>query len=187
MTENVVTTTLHCANHPDRETMLRCNKCNKPICYECAVLTEVGYRCRECVREQQSVYYNAGPLDPMIAMVIAGALGAVFGALAYAFLGILGFLGIIAAIFIGPAVGGVIAEAVRRGVSRRRSRNLKYFAAAACIIGFLVGGMFLFGGAAILSGHLFAMLGRLLPALFFRLDVVIVAVLSASTILARLW
>ena len=50
---------MHCANHPDRETMLRCNKCDKPICYECAVLTPVGYRCKECVREQQNVYYNA--------------------------------------------------------------------------------------------------------------------------------
>ncbi len=36
-----------CANHPNRETMLRCNRCEKPICIHCAVLTEVGYRCKE--------------------------------------------------------------------------------------------------------------------------------------------
>ena len=35
---------LTCANHPDRETLLRCNKCGKPICISCAVRTPVGYR-----------------------------------------------------------------------------------------------------------------------------------------------
>ncbi len=39
-----------CANHPERETGLRCNRCGKPICSQCAVQTPVGYRCRECVR-----------------------------------------------------------------------------------------------------------------------------------------
>ena len=32
----------HCKNHPDRETLLRCNKCGEPICTQCAVLTDVG-------------------------------------------------------------------------------------------------------------------------------------------------
>ena len=60
MPDNAVPTRT-CANHPNRETMLRCNKCEKPICLQCAVLTEVGYRCKECVRGQQALYFNAGP------------------------------------------------------------------------------------------------------------------------------
>ncbi|HYN88142.1 MAG TPA: tetratricopeptide repeat protein, partial [Ardenticatenaceae bacterium] len=40
---------LHCSVHPDRETMLRCNRCGRPMCPECAVRTPVGLRCRECV------------------------------------------------------------------------------------------------------------------------------------------
>src|SRR3972149_4976134 len=51
---------LTCANHPTRETSLRCKRCNKPICASCAVLTPVGYRCRECVREQQAIFDTAG-------------------------------------------------------------------------------------------------------------------------------
>ena len=43
----------YCEVHPDRETSLRCNKCGRLMCTECAVLTPVGYRCRECVRGQQ--------------------------------------------------------------------------------------------------------------------------------------
>ncbi len=178
-------TALRCANHPDRETMLRCNRCDKPICYECAIRTPVGYRCRDCVRQQQSIYYNENTLDPLIAGAIGLALGVVVGLLAYAFLGILGLFGIIGAIFIGPAIGGLIAEAVRRGVGRRRGRYLKTIAAGSCVVGILLGGVLLFGGSAVLAGGPMGLF-RLLPALLFRIDVVIVGVLAASTIFARL-
>ena len=62
---------MYCANHPETETLLRCNKCNKPICLKCAVQTPVGYRCRECVRGQQDVYYNATSTDNLIAFGVA--------------------------------------------------------------------------------------------------------------------
>src|SRR5688572_1664775 len=35
--------TLYCVNHPDTETLLRWNRCERPICLRCAVLTDVGY------------------------------------------------------------------------------------------------------------------------------------------------
>ncbi|MGC9334733.1 MAG: B-box zinc finger protein, partial [Anaerolineae bacterium] len=54
---------LYCANHPNVETLLRCNRCGKPICTRCAVSTPVGYRCRECVGQQQSSFYPGGTLD----------------------------------------------------------------------------------------------------------------------------
>lgn len=186
MTEHVAVATLYCANHPDRETMLRCNKCDKPICYQCAVRTPVGYRCRECVRQQQTVYYNDERFDPLIAAVIALALGAVCGGLAYAFLRVLGWFSLIGAIFLGPVVGGLIAEAVRRGVGRRRGRYLKVIAAVACVLGILLGGILLFAGAGIFSGDILGLVSVLVPALLFRLDVIILAVLAASTIFARL-
>ncbi len=97
--------TLHCANHPDRETMLRCNRCDKPICFDCAVLTEVGYRCRECVRAQRAGYYNAAPTDAIIGALIAIGLGALFGLLAYLLLGLLGFFRLIAALPGGAICG----------------------------------------------------------------------------------
>ena len=113
MSENNLIT-LRCANHPDRETMLRCNRCDKPICYQCAVRTPVGQRCKECVRTQQNVYYNGGQFDLVIAGGIAVVLGGLLGAAGYAFLGIVGFYSLILAFFVGPAAGGVVAEAIRR-------------------------------------------------------------------------
>ena len=65
---------MYCANHPETETYLRCNKCEKPICLKCAVLTEVGYRCKECIREQQNVFYNAMTYDNWIAFGVAALM-----------------------------------------------------------------------------------------------------------------
>ena len=47
---------MYCANHPTVETTLRCNRCEKPICAKCAVLTPTGYRCKECIKEQQKIF-----------------------------------------------------------------------------------------------------------------------------------
>ena len=63
-----------CAVHPDRETGLRCNRCGRLMCAECAVLTPVGYRCRECVRQQEDKFFNATQSDYVIITAICAAL-----------------------------------------------------------------------------------------------------------------
>ena len=62
---------VYCTVHPDRETALRCNKCGRPMCVQCAVKTPVGYRCRECVRGQQDVFFTASNRDYVIAGVVS--------------------------------------------------------------------------------------------------------------------
>ena len=100
--------TLFCANHPDRETLLRCNRCEKPICTQCAVLTPTGYRCRECVRGQQKSFETALPIDYVIAPLAAAGL---------AFIGswLVRFTGFFT-IFLAPFAGMIIAEAVKAAV-----------------------------------------------------------------------
>ncbi len=171
----MVETTLRCANHPDRETMLRCNRCDKPICMECAVRTPVGYRCKECVNQQQAVFFNDRPADPFIAAIVADALGFGLGLLLYLFLGIFGLFSFIVAFFVGPAAGGLVAEAVRRAVGRRRGRYQKYIAAGGWAVGLLE------------AWGLLVIVGVLPPTALFRLDVLLTAVLAASAIMARLW
>jgi membrane associated rhomboid family serine protease len=42
-----------CYRHADRETYIRCSRCDRSICPECMVSAAVGFHCPECVREAQ--------------------------------------------------------------------------------------------------------------------------------------
>jgi hypothetical protein len=118
-----------CANHPDRETSLRCNKCGKLICSQCAVRTPVGYRCKECVAGQQKIFETAKQWDYPVAVVVS----AVGVAVAVGVLNFIGFWGLLVA----PIAGGGLAEVVRWTVRRRRSRRLPMVAAIAGAAGVL--------------------------------------------------
>jgi hypothetical protein len=169
--------TLHCAFHPDRETTLRCNRCEKPICTRCAVLTPVGYRCKECVRGQQAVFETVKTVD----FVVAAIVSAVGAGVAVTLLNMVGFWGFIAA----PFVGGGLAEVVRVAVRRRRGRRLPLVAALAVAlgvlpslvpaVGLLIASLSYGGGIEILGGVLWSIAyplvsgGLLLSALYYRL------------------
>jgi hypothetical protein len=123
------TKTLYCVNHPDRETLLRCNQCEQPICIQCAVRTPTGYRCKSCVRGQQNKFNTAQTSDYILAPLIAATLS---------FIGsyLVGFLGFFT-IFVAPFFGIVIMRAVRTVIKNRRSNALFYTTAAAGAIGSL--------------------------------------------------
>lgn len=130
---------LYCANHPDVETLLRCNRCGKPICMKCAVQTPVGYRCRECVSNQQKVYFNAVGSDNLIAFGVGLMVSAIAAPLVGLLIGGFGFLGLIIAFVAGSAAGSALAQIIRRSVGRRRGKYLPLFALIGIVIGVLVG------------------------------------------------
>ena len=120
---------LFCANHPNRETALRCNRCEKLICPECAVSTPTGYRCKECVRGQQKVFDTTEWYDYPAAVVI-GAVLSYLGSLLAARLGFW-------SLFLAPGAGVLIAEIVRAVLRRRRGLRLYRISTAAVVIGSL--------------------------------------------------
>ena len=126
--------TLYCYVHPNRPTTLRCNRCERPICAEDAVRTPTGYRCRQCIREQQKVFDTAVWSDYIIAFVSAGigsAIASVLVLLASQF-----FFGILV-LFLAPAAGGAIGNLVLRFIRNRRSRTLFLTAAIGMVAGAL--------------------------------------------------
>lgn len=122
-------TTLYCANHPSRETSLRCNRCEKPICSKCAVHTPTGYRCKECIRGQQKAFETARWYDYLSGFVLTGIL---------AFIGswILPNLGFFV-LFLAPLAGAGIAEAARFVTRKRRSKSLFQLITAGALVGSL--------------------------------------------------
>lgn len=153
-----------CYNHPQRETRLRCNRCERPICSECAVLTPTGYRCKECVRSQQKIFETAQALDYVAGVLIAGVLS-VIGSMACYLLGLFNSWFGFFVILIAPFVGTIIAEAVRRATRRRRGRLLFRLVVAAALLGALPPLLldlapFLFSGS---GGNPLAFTFRILP------------------------
>ncbi len=130
-------TPTYCANHPDVETSLRCNRCGKPICARCAIRTPTGYRCKECVRGQQKIFVTAVWVDYVLGGIVAAALGLIASLLVTLVGSIGGIFGIIIVIIGGPTVGVIIAEAVRRVTRKHRSRPLFLTVAGAMILGAL--------------------------------------------------
>ena len=132
---------MYCANHPGVETRLRCNRCGKPICLKCAQLTDVGYRCPECIRSVQNTYFNAKSSDNLIAFGVALAVAAIAAPIAAILFRIVPFffLSIIIAVMVGGTAGGILSQIIRRAVDKRRSREMQYYALGGIIVGVLIG------------------------------------------------
>ena len=126
-------TPIYCANHPDAETSLRCNKCGKPICAKCAVRTPTGYRCKECVRGQLKIFDTALWYDYALGFITAGILGFLASLLA-SLIYRLSFIGWILIIIGSPTAGIVIAEGVRLITRKHRSRALFITIASAVVL-----------------------------------------------------
>jgi hypothetical protein len=126
-----MTEVLHCVNHPDVETYLRCNRCGQPICPRCAVQTPVGYRCRSCINAHQKVFFaDFRPIYYVVAALVALPLSLVAGVV----IPITGWF----AIFLGPLVGGGIAEITRWAIRRRRGKYIWLVVCGSIVVGGLV-------------------------------------------------
>lgn len=162
-------TALYCENHPHVETSLRCNRCEKSICAQCAVLTETGYRCTECVRTQQKTFDTATWIDYILAIGIAVVLAYIGSRLSSR----IGFF----TIFVAPFAGIVIAEAIRFAIRRRRSKRLFKATAAATAFGGLLPVLSVLALTGLTIG---------LTGLFFFIWPIVYTVLVTSTVYYRL-
>ena len=169
MTETT-TGTLYCYVHPNRETSLRCNNCNRPICASCAVRTPTGYRCRECVRGQQKTFDTSEWYDYISGFIVSAILSTI-AAFLVTFVGGIGFFGWFLIAAGAPTAGVAIAESVRAITRRRRSRPLFMTVAAGVVVGAIPVILF-----QVLSTNLFGILFQVIylviavPVVYSRLS-----------------
>lgn len=149
MTETTLT---YCYVHPNRETTLRCKRCDRYICTSCAVSTPTGYICKECMRERQKSFDTAVWYDFASGFIVAGLLSGIASFLV-TLIGGIGFFGFLIVFLGSSAAGGVIAEAVRAVTRRHRSRPLFMTIGAGVIFGALP--MLLI---QLLSGNIFGLI-----------------------------
>lgn len=136
---------LYCANHPDRETLLKCNKCGQPICPQCGVRTPVGIRCRECAAVERLPTFQISPLIALRGFG-AGMAAAVAASLLLGAIPILrGFL-----LWLSPVAGLAIGEAISLAANRKRGRALQVIAVAGVVLGTLLGNLL---GNLLLGGY----------------------------------
>jgi len=169
MTENV--NKLYCYNHPTVETLLRCKRCDNPICVKCAVKTPTGYQCPDCVKKHQKIFDTATAIDYPMGFITALVLSGLASFLV-SLVGGFGFFAWFAILFGAPSAGAIIAEGCRRVTQRHRSKELFQVILAGAVIGALpmIGFNVIFGFN--LFGVLFqaAYLVLAIPALYTRLS-----------------
>jgi hypothetical protein len=122
---------LFCYRHPDRETRVRCGRCEQPICTRCAMQGPVGFRCKKCGTLAHDPMTSLRPMQAALGLLVAAGLGAVVGFLA----GQIGLIGI----FIGFIAGGLIAEAVMRVVGYKRGPYIVAVVVGGIVAGVLIG------------------------------------------------
>ena len=130
---------MRCAYHPKVETLLRCSKCEKPICSRCANLTPVGSRCRQCAGLRRLPTFDARPVDILRAVGAAFVVGLAVGvALGFAdalfpaiFRWLLRAAGLVAA-------GYLVGEAVSVATNRKRGGPFQVIAVVGFVLSYAV-------------------------------------------------
>jgi hypothetical protein len=157
---------------------LRCSKCNRVLAVKDAVRTPTGHVCPYYVKSRVATFYNAKPEHYIVAALIAFVLGIGVG-IALQLVGRIGFFAIILTIFIGPAAGGLVAEAIRRALKAMGNARGQYIWLTAAIA-MVVGAAFF-----TVLPPLFALLAGS-PGFLFALIPLAGLVMAVGTLVARM-
>ena len=125
---------LYCYRHPDRETYVRCGRCDQPICMGCAMQGPVGMRCKTCGKPARDALESMRPSQVAIALAVSGGLSAVVGYFGAQF----GWFMIVVGFFAGT----IIAEGLDRTVGIKRGPRILAIAMTGILVGGLIGSSF---------------------------------------------
>ena len=126
---------VYCLRHRDRETGLRCARCNDPICPECMVQAAVGHLCPSCVSWERNPIGQV--TSSQLLLAVAAGMGA--GIVLAIVIAILsqrfgGFF----SVMMWAVAGYLIGQVVHIAANRSRAPVLRYVAGGATAFSFAV-------------------------------------------------
>lgn len=121
---------LTCYKHPDRETLLRCGRCDRPICPDCLRHGATGVRCEDCVSLSPRERGQADRRQLQRAAVAALLVAVVGGLL----LGAVGLISLVTSAVLGFGVGTAALSAA----DRHRGPLVQGIAGSAALLAVLV-------------------------------------------------
>ena len=130
---------LFCYRHPDRETWVRCGRCDQPICTSCAMQGPVGLRCKTCGKPSRDALTSLKRNQVAIGFAVALGLGSAvgyFGAQVGLFMILLGYI-----------AGTFIAQAIDRAIGIKRGPRILAVAITGVALGGLIGAAISLAGA----------------------------------------
>ena len=123
---------LYCYRHPDRETWVRCGRCDQPICMSCAMQGPVGLRCKSCGKPVRDALTSMTPTQTLVTPLLATGAGLLVGYLALQF----GWFGLVVAFF----AGRITVDVLDRAIGTKRGPRMIALVAVGLLVGALVGG-----------------------------------------------
>ena len=131
---------VYCLRHRDRETGLRCGRCNDPICPECMVQAAVGHICPSCVT------WERNPVAQVANSRLLTAVGAGLGTgilLAIAITVLSALFGGVLSLIMWAVAGFLIGQAVHVAANRSRARALRYVAGGSAAFSWALAAIFI--------------------------------------------
>jgi hypothetical protein len=125
---------LYCYRHPDRETWVRCGRCEQPICMGCAMQGPVGLRCKSCGKPVRDALTSMTPIQVLAAALLATGAGLVVGYLSLQF----GWFGLVVAFF----AGRITVDVIDRAIGTKRGLKMLALVAVGLLVGAMAGGGF---------------------------------------------
>ena len=166
---------MYCYRHPKAETLLRCQKCERPICTDCSRVSPVGSRCPDCTTIRSSSLFQVGA-DRLAIGALAGLVAGFVVGYLLLFLSGMGFF----LIWGGLLGGGAIGEAVLRVIQRKRGPRVELLTGLTAAAGILIA----FGVWYVSRGSV-AEMGAMLEALQRRPYFVVAAGVAVFSAVSR--
>ena len=150
------------------ETELRCQKCNRLICYKCIIETPVGYRCNKCVSYNIPPMYKI-PIYLIVFSLIIGILtGVVLGYIVAIFIPvstIFSLFTLAAATFIAILVSSIIFSILNFTTKGKRGKKIQIISIISMTI-VAITRIYIYGEMSLitsdLNGAVFLLIGSLL-------------------------